>query len=846
MERPDILDRGDHEVAPVSPIGGAGDDGHRIRALDAELERIIRAHEDWLGRGEEGQGGPCDLRGRDLRGADLVGRDLRRATLAGADLRTARLDGTKLAGADLTGADLGEASLCGADLAGARLDGATLGAAELHRANLRNASLHNVDLQAARHLTEFQLGGADLFGARVPEPLARFDGLSGLAELSRGMQGVLLTMVSAAIYIGLTIAATTDVQLLNRAAPASTRLPILGLDIPYFRFYWVAPLFLVCLYFYFHSNLQAVWARLADLPAVFPDGTPLDRRAYPWLLNEFVRSYIVRLPNDPSPLSRVQGVLNKVVLWYVVPAMLLLFWTRSLCAHDLILTTGYLGLFLVTILAGLWFHRLAYETLSRTTLEACWPSARRLAGRTLACAGAAAALLFLSSETFSGINFECRNDSYYMDDYAAIDRHVLPMENRGVVNRTISLLGYHLVNRLGISTFADIQEMDVSTRPPGWDGRGASLESIRLVKGADLSGRDLRFARVGESFLVNANLEGIDLREADLQRADLRGADLTRAVLDFANLAGADLSFARLKGARLDGAILRHVKLGEGNLTSFDPDDDLRPATGATGEGKAARQGDRKDDGGDNRTRLRGADLRQAMLVKANLRWADLSTYRAGGGVKPIPTKLSGADLSEAVLIEADLAGADLGPYDPNATTGLVVSEVIPTKLRGADLRLARLVGTNLSGADLGPYEPESRGTNPEAPAAPAPTAVESSKAAAKPPTSKATTPRDGKSTPHQDSEPVPTKLSGADLSRANLRDAILTGAVFDEFTKLTGADLRGCDLTDAVGLTQAQLRDVIDDERTRYPEGLVSPRKDQPVGLREGIQVETNPGFAG
>lgn len=836
----------------MSLVGVAGDEGQRIRALDAESERIIRAHEDWLAQDEAGEGGPCDLRGRDLRGADLVGRDLRRAILAGADLRSARLDGTKLAGADLSGADLGEASLCGADLAGARLDGATLGAAELHRANLRNASLHNVDLLATRHLTEFQLGGADLFGARVPEPIARFEGLTGLAELSRGMQGVLLTMFTAAIYIGLTIAATTDVQLLNRAAPVSTRLPILGLDIPYFRFYWVAPLFLVSLYFYFHSNLQAVWARLADLPAVFPDGTPLDRRAYPWLLNEFVRSYIVRLPNDPSPLSRVQGVLNKVVLWYVVPTMLLLFWTRSLCAHDLVLTTAYLALFLVTIMAGLWFHRLAYETLSRSTLEACWPSARRLVGRTLACAGAAAALLFLSSETFSGINFACRYDSYYMDDYDEIDRQALPLDNRGVVNRTISLLSYHMVNRLGVSTFADIQEMDVSTRPPGWDGRGAALESIRLVKGADLSGRDLRFARARESFLANSDLEGIDLREADLQRADLRGADLTRAVLDFANLAGADLAFARLKGARLDGAILRHVKLVEANLTSFDPDDELRPASNAPGEQKDAHRSERRDAGGDHRTRLRGADLRQASLVGANLRWADLSPYRAVRGARPIPTRLSGADLSEAVLIEADLAGADLSPYDPNAKTGLVVSEVVPTKLRGADLRLARLVGTNLSRADLGPYEPESQVTHPdEVPAFASPTVAGSSKAAGTTtqtptPTPGASTPREGKSTPSAVSEPVPTKLSGADLSGAILRDAVLTGAVFDEFTKLTGADLRGCDLTDAIGLTQAQIRDVIDDDRTRYPIGLVPPRKDQPVGLRGTIRAQTSPGTPG
>ncbi|MEJ7639847.1 MAG: hypothetical protein WKF75_18220, partial [Singulisphaera sp.] len=68
MERHDVLDRGDREGAPVSLVGVAGDEGQRIRALDAESERIIRAHEEWLARDEAGEGGPCDLRGRDLRG----------------------------------------------------------------------------------------------------------------------------------------------------------------------------------------------------------------------------------------------------------------------------------------------------------------------------------------------------------------------------------------------------------------------------------------------------------------------------------------------------------------------------------------------------------------------------------------------------------------------------------------------------------------------------------------------------------------------------------------------------------------------------------------------------------
>ncbi|MGF1619123.1 MAG: DnaJ domain-containing protein [Rhodomicrobiaceae bacterium] len=71
-------------------------------------------------------GGPIDLHGVDLEGAELhnatlIGADLNRARLTAADLVGARLDG-----ADLTGADLTDAVLDGADLEGAILDGAIL------------------------------------------------------------------------------------------------------------------------------------------------------------------------------------------------------------------------------------------------------------------------------------------------------------------------------------------------------------------------------------------------------------------------------------------------------------------------------------------------------------------------------------------------------------------------------------------------------------------------------------------------------------------------------------------------------------------------------------------------
>jgi curved DNA-binding protein CbpA len=71
-------------------------------------------------------GGPIDLHGVDLEGAEL-----RNATLLGADLSRARLTaadlvGARLSCADLTGADLTDAVLDGADLDGAILEGAIL------------------------------------------------------------------------------------------------------------------------------------------------------------------------------------------------------------------------------------------------------------------------------------------------------------------------------------------------------------------------------------------------------------------------------------------------------------------------------------------------------------------------------------------------------------------------------------------------------------------------------------------------------------------------------------------------------------------------------------------------
>lgn len=78
-------------------------------------------------------------------------------------------------------------------------------------------------------------------------------------------------------------------------------------------------------------------------------------------------------------------------------------------------------------------------------------------------------------------------------------------------------------------------------------------EEIALeLEGADLSGLDLRNARLQAARLAGCNLERSDLRNVRFNSADLRGCNLRQADLRGASLHRADLTGADLRGARLD------------------------------------------------------------------------------------------------------------------------------------------------------------------------------------------------------------------------------------------------------------------------------------------------------
>jgi hypothetical protein len=80
--------------------------------------------------------------------------------------------------------------------------------------------------------------------------------------------------------------------------------------------------------------------------------------------------------------------------------------------------------------------------------------------------------------------------------------------------------------------------------------------SLRLDRGADLSGVDLTGTCLDRIDLHGRTLTGLDLSRASLRNAVLSGSDLSGSRLDHADLSGADLSGAILTGTSLLEATL--------------------------------------------------------------------------------------------------------------------------------------------------------------------------------------------------------------------------------------------------------------------------------------------------
>ncbi|MGO9571155.1 MAG: pentapeptide repeat-containing protein [Desulfomonilaceae bacterium] len=529
------------------------------------LKAVLEEHALWMKTdGEERP--PAGLRDADLRNQDLSGADLRRADLQCADLT-------------------------GANLSGARLDGS----------HLYGAILRGVDLRPASGLIQSQLAGTDLSDAKLPKEMPEFESLHQIAEISKQIQTVFLALIGSCVFSWLTITMTTDVALLV-GGPA-VALPVWNMKVPYVLFFWVTPVVLLCLYVYLHYFLQNLWSVIATLPAVFPDGGTLDKRAYPGLFVSVARWHVPIIREHRTPFPWIQYQVAVLSAWILVPATLFSFWLKYLRQHDWIGTMFHTVLLVLVIGFATYSRHLAVLTLEwsdesedtteKTEVSHEWRHLWGLVWTRLLVVAGVCICLFVFASYYSS------EDRHSSDSYSGV-RH-----------------------SLGKWMFATLDNESISLKPDDWRGGvEATDDQLKRVRGPILRGINLRNASMQHVFLVN-----VDLTEAKIDGAYLLGADLRRSWLSGACLNGAILRNAKLSGAQLDNAQLDRASLKSAKLNQNTS------LSGASLKGAD----------------LYGADLTAAILQKANLSRAIL-TFAI----------LRSADLSVAILTEADLSSADL------------------------------------------------------------------------------------------------------------------------------------------------------------------------------------------
>ncbi len=208
----------------------------------------------------------------------------------------------------------------------------------------------------------------------------------------------------------------------------------------------------------------------------------------------------------------------------------------------------------------------------------------------------------------------------------------------------------------------------------------------RDFTGADLSGADLGGIDLEGAFLENANLKGANLRgaklrdavlaRANLEQAVLAGADLSRANLGKARLIEADLQGANLTEAVLYEADLSRAKLAFANLSKANTFELVCEGTDFTNA--------RAENLFFYKTRLNGAVFRGAQFKLCVFIECD---------ARDIDAKVS--DFSQSVFLMSQGEGATF------ADSVLENFRIVMSSFERSDFSNCRMPGSNLRGAKL-------------------------------------------------------------------------------------------------------------------------------------------------
>ncbi len=645
-----------------------------------------------------------------------------------ADFTNATVSGS-LRRLDLRNADFSDANLKGVDFTGS----------DVTDTKFRDADLTEANLETVTGLIPEQLLGADLTRCKLPDGVNNFPQLENVREASKNAGAIFLTSMLACVFVLITVVSTGDMQLLSNTGTA--QLPILNVAVGTSTFFTIAPVVLLALYVSVHLHLGRLWSMMATLPAVFPDGVPVEQKTYPWLLNDLVVFAFPRLKNQFRP----QVVFYSLVAYLFVPVTVVTVWLRVLPKHDVNLSNaaaGFVAASAVAALGACWTHR---RTMLAGRADRKWISVI-VTPLALVLTAVGGILPFQVNRAVElgvpldaigeqermlqdlGIYATANSDSWdkrfserlnrakdlLKDEPGRLD--ALEAQEKAALDAQAKLRRQFESNRWAtavlrwqpISAFGSIREDQtrftkdwVEPKTPNFEPTPKEMAALLtrarnsyskritgLVQELRADGENkarlvprISFARVGDMKRQH-NLRFLDASYGFLVNSDFRGADLTGA-----NFTGADLrgsawwdDLAR-RGPTLTFAQMSGSFFAGANLSRAD-------LTGANLY-RATLSG----------VDLSGATLSSANLLEASLAGANLSRATLTGtnlssaalfGTKMERATLSAANLSRANLTRAILRDATL--------TGADLSEAT---LTGASLARATITGANLTRANL-------------------------------------------------------------------------------------------------------------------------------------------------
>lgn len=536
----------EEDAKHVYAVVSKAQDGISYSPLDPnDLEERLTSHEQWVKNSQ--QGSQICLDGIDLSQCRLADRDLTRA-----QLRNCLLDG----------ADLRCSNLFRADFTGSRLDGA----------DLRCAILRDVNLSSAASAQDVDWAGADLHGAVLPSSDGSDTAIAAISDRSRAVTGYFVALLGACAYTSLTVAATSDAGFFGPGS--SITLPILGTGLSTVGFYLIAPFVLLGAYIHFHLELQTLCRRIAQAPAVFIDGTPVESAIGPWVLSSWLyrSSGPRRRRGGRSAGSKLRAHIASSMACACLPLTVLLLWGRYLRRADQVGTNVHVAL--VTVAAAI-----AVLLASQVPILLAPEDRPAISMKTLAAA------LLLAAMMAVGLPFaehSTRSDTARKWVQDLVRPHLYGANLAGADLSYTKLHGAHL--RTANLKSADMENADVSAAElVQATGTGVA------AKLANFSGSDMTDSQFDHADLTRANLESAELTRASLGYADLSGANLQysdldntylySSALDYANLTGATFNHTFLRDADLTGADLKQADLSDADLKGADLDDaDLRGA----------------------------------------------------------------------------------------------------------------------------------------------------------------------------------------------------------------------------------------------------------------------------